>query len=200
MDKQITMGALGIAALCFLAGLTAGCLCSLWGGEAADAAVLEYLVGLTSGTVQSPSIGAAFLGQFQYPVLCFLFGLTVLGVFLIPITLMTRAFFLAFTITSCVRVFGAWNGFLLSVSMLGLPALLALPCLMVLATFGGVSSYARLMNIISKRRNPVSSPALSKEALTRLGICILAMTVAALLEIYVCPILVNAAIPLITGG
>ena len=193
-DKRPTMIVLGVLALCFLIGLIAGCLFSLWGGEPADNAAHEILTGLAEGDVYTPNLWIALWSQFQYPVICFLLGLTLLGVFLIPAAVAARGFFLAFTVTSCVRVFGAWQGLAFSLSILGLPALLTLPCLLILATYGGVSSLSLLLNTLSRGKTPPFCPMLSKAAFIRLGICALAMTAAALLEAYICPILVNWAI------
>lgn len=196
MEKQLSMTVLGVLALCFLIGLTAGCLCSLWAGEAADEAIHELLTGIAGETAQAGNLPSAFLSQFQYPIVSFLLGLTILGVFLIPATVIARGFFLAFTVTSCIRVFGAWKGFVFSLSMLGPPTLITLPCLLVLATFGGVSSLSLFRNALAGGRKPIGSPLFSKESLARLGICTCAMTAAALLEAYICPILVNTALRL----
>ena len=117
-----------------------------------------------------------------------------LGVFLIPAAVIARGFFLAFTVTSCIRVFGAAHGLLFSLSLLGLPTLLTLPCMMLLATYGGVSSLSLFLNTISRGRKPILTPVVSKAAFARLGLCIILMTAAALLETYICPILVENAI------
>ena len=200
MDKQIHSVVLGVLALCFIGGIAAGCLCSAWGGESADSAVAGYLTDITRNEFQAPEMAKAFLNQFQYPIACFLLGMTLLGVFFIPACLAARGFFLAFTVTSCMRVFGLGPGLLLAGSMLALPALISVPCMFLLGTFGGAASLSLLVNTASRGKRPAALPVFSKIAFVRLGLCLLAMTAAALMEIFVCPPLIQAALPYVLAG
>jgi hypothetical protein len=177
--------ALGVIALTFLAGLTAGCLLSVRGGEAADGAVADYLSPLVQSAVPRPPAGRVMLNTFLYPALCFALGFAIPGVALIPLTVFARGFLLSYAAASLVRVFGAAGGTFFSLSMLGLPLLLSLPCLMLLGTHGLLDSTA----LLKSARRRVGVPIDAKAGFRRFGFVLCALAAAAAVEIYLAPLL-----------
>lgn len=179
--------ALGVLALCFLAGITGGCLLSARGGAAADSAVTDYLSPLAQGVVSQPSVGRALLDAFLYPAICFVLGFAIPGVVLIPVTVTARGFFLAYAVASCARVFGAMNGVLVSFALIGLPLLLSLPCLFLLGSQGLLGSYALLRTALRTPAPPVAD----RKSFARFGVSLCALTAAAASEIFICPLLAS---------
>ncbi|MCL2081885.1 MAG: stage II sporulation protein M [Oscillospiraceae bacterium] len=199
MERENHSAILGILAICFIGGAAAGCLCSVWGGESADMAVSDYLANITQGSVVRPDLFSAVINQLQYPIICFFLGLTILGVFLIPVCFAARGFFLAFAATSCLRVFGTSSGLLLAGAMLAPGALVSVPCMFLLGTGGGASSLALFMSTVPKGQRPVSFPVVSKPILLRLGLCLIILTAGAIAETFACPWLLQAVLPQIAA-
>jgi hypothetical protein len=179
--------ALGVIALAFLAGITAGCLMSVLGGETADGAIAGHLEPFAGNSVPMPSVGTTLLNTLLYPSLCFLFGFAIPGVALIPLTVCARGFFLAYAASSCVRVFGAGLGTLFSFSLFGLPLLLSLPCLFWIGTNGLLGSYSLLGSAVKKPAVPIRG----KDHFLRFGIALCALAVSAAVEILISPMLAS---------
>ena len=182
MEKQASAVSLGITALFFLAGIVAGCLAAMRGGGEADKIAVDYLTGFAASGFAGPTYAQAFLQSFSYGLICFLFGLTLLGVLLIPAAVAARGFFLSFAAAACVRVFGA-DGLLLALALLGIGALLTVPCLFALAAQGGVTSFSLLRSALSGGVRS-TAPVFSAPAFKRLGVCMAVMTTAMLAEVF----------------
>ncbi|MCL2003369.1 MAG: stage II sporulation protein M [Oscillospiraceae bacterium] len=181
--------ALGVVAVAFLAGITGGCLLSVLGGETADGAVTEYLSPLTHGVLPQPSVSRVILNALLYPTLCFALGFAIPGVALIPAAVFARGFFLSYAVASFARVFGATDGTLFSLSLLGFPLLLSLPCLLLLGTHGLLDS----VSLLKSARRRTGALLNVKAGFTRFGIALCALALAAAAEYYLAPALAAVA-------
>jgi hypothetical protein len=147
------------------------------------------LTAFVEKAVARPPVWRVLLNTFLYPALCLVFGFAIPGVALIPLTVLTRGFLLAYTVSSCVRVFGSLSGTVLAAAMTALPLILTLPCLLLLAVQGLTLSrqlMARKKTVFWNQRN-----------LRKLGLVGVALAAAAVLEAFLCPVLAGAAVNLI---
>ncbi len=181
--------ALGVLALAFLAGIVTGCLFSSQSGSAADSAVTEYLSAFAGSAINTPSVARVLADTVLYPAVCFILGFTIPGVLLIPFTVAFRGFLVSYTVTSCVRVFGSMDGLLFSLSLLGLPLLICLPCLFLLGTNSLLSSQTLFSAAIRKTRASV----FSKRVFTQFAVTLCVTGAAAVIEWLLCPLLAGAA-------
>ncbi len=181
--------ALGVLALAFLMGIAAGCLYSLQGGDTADAAVREYLSVFAGNAIHAPSVGRVLADTVLYPAVCFVLGFTIPGVLLIPLMVAFRGFLVSYTIASCVRVFGSLDGILFSLSLLGIPLLICLPCLFLIGTHSLLDSRTLLGAAVRKTRADV----FRKNHFTRFAATLCVTAIAAAAEWLLCPLLAGLA-------
>jgi hypothetical protein len=177
--------ALGVTAVAFLAGITAGCLLAVHGGMTADQTVSDYLLPIAGNPVARPPVGRVLLNTALYPLLCFFFGFAIPGIVLIPAAVCARGFFLSYAIACFARVFGAADGTLFSLSLMGIPLLLSLPCLFWLSTHGLLSCRSLFG---SGARKPIP-PVRSREHALRFTVVLCVLAVSAAVEIFLCPLL-----------
>ena len=76
---------------------------------------------------------SALLIYFRYPLLAFLLSFASLGVLLLPLLTIAYGLFLSFSVCCFTAVFGT-GGVLLSLAVLGIRCLIALPCYFLVAT------------------------------------------------------------------
>ncbi|MDR1691727.1 MAG: stage II sporulation protein M [Oscillospiraceae bacterium] len=184
MEQKIVSAqsvALGILALAFLGGIVAGSLVQGVEGSA------DYLTAAEFGS--QPPVLRVLADTVLYPVVCFLLGLTVPGVLLIPMVVGFRGFLVSYTVASCVSAFGSLDGILLSLSLLAPPLLLCLPCLFCLGAGSLLNS--RSLFIAAVRRTKAS--ALERHALPRFAVALLVTSGAAAAEWLLCPVLAALA-------
>lgn len=131
-------------------------------------------------------LGLAFLNSFKYHVLAVLFGLSVLGVGLVPLVVLVRGFTLSFAVTSFVKVLGN-GGFLLAFYAFGIQCIITLPCLIILAS-QALTMSASLVSNGRKKIGQVMTPAF----FARLAICSLALAIAAVFEALFTPLLISS--------
>ena len=76
-----------------------------------------------------------------YPAVIFGFGLSALGIAVIPVLTAVKGFTFAFTTSVCIGLYGA-RGILLALAVTGMRNIVLLPCIMILSTDGVVTSLA----------------------------------------------------------
>ncbi len=173
----------------FLCGVVAGTVvCSNLGSNSGIGEYLDGYVALSSAKTDTGSlIGYAFFNAFKYHALIVIFGFSALGVVIVPVIVAVRGFFLSFAITSFIKVFGG-NGFALALSALGAQSLIALPCLLILAS-QAFSMSASIMS--SGLGNKKASTLLTSSVAARIGVCFAALAVSALIEAFLTPLLIS---------
>lgn len=112
----------------FALGIVGG---AVVGSRFSPADLLPELGGAASGSLAPESLAAAFESAFLFLALALFFGTTYLGVFLLPSLALVRAYSLS---CSVAALFAACQlkGLLCAFLSVGLPALAAVPCFLVL--------------------------------------------------------------------
>lgn len=125
-------------------GILAGCLCTLWMGAKETAALRSFIDGYLSLEVSGVAgrVVNELWAVFRLPLLVILLRFTVLGVLLIPCVLGAKGFLLSFAVSAFVKSY-SWKGEAAAVLLFGLPSLVELTCLLVLAVDGWVLSHRR---------------------------------------------------------
>ncbi|MDR3209219.1 MAG: stage II sporulation protein M [Oscillospiraceae bacterium] len=126
---------------------------------------------------------AAFLPNFfaaaRYPLAALFFAFSVLGVICIPALGAVRGFFLCFSISSIVRVFGA-AGIPLALTLVLPGALFAVPCLFVLSSQAFTASAQLLKSVLSGAVK--LAPPYGSGFLPRVAVCAAILAASALAE------------------
>jgi len=171
--------------VCFVIGAVTGSIAAANSGDSEQlaSAASEYaaLADLTFGVV--------LLKLLRYPAALFLSGLCVAGAVFIPIIVAVRGFFLSFAVTAFMRLFGV-PGLLYSASLFGFQCLLVLPCLMLIAAQGLLSS-SLLFSLAAGSGKKISGPIFGGPYFLRVLICFAVLLVCAAAETYLAPYLVS---------
>lgn len=150
-------------------------------GQAAMAAYLERFLYLArTGALSQPSLPELLWRSLRWPLGAVLLGFSILGLLGIPALCALRGFFFAFSVTSFALSYGH-NGLAAAFLLLGIPALLSIPALLVLAT-QSFSSACVLAGRSARRESPFG-----RDYFFRCGICALAFFASLLLECYLVP-------------
>lgn len=178
--------------LVFLAGGAAGCL-YVWLAGADGAGELrdylaDYLSLAQSGALSRP-LWELVWDELRELLLILLFSLTAIGVAVIPLVVMVRGFFLAFSVGCFCRVFGIM-GLLPGLILFGLPALLWGPALFWAAFQGMSGSQALLRRVRGDSRCALP---FGVRYWLRAGVCVALVLAGAGVEYGVVPVLLRAA-------
>lgn len=182
-----------VIAVLFIAGVLLGCVVSLHVNGEGLIVLNDYLNNITNKYNQNSSVvWMTILSTYIYPVSIFIFGFTVLGVLVIPLTVALKGFLLSFMITSFIKVFSI-QGLLYSAVIMVVPAVIMLPCMFVLATQGGFHSLALLFMYFSKGRH-MDAFILPRNYVTKFIVCLVALFFSVIYEIYLSPMFISAIV------
>jgi len=175
----------------FMLGAAAGCLSALYIQTDLDGTLVSYVDGylsLARAGNSGPLFLSALLNAFKYHAIIVVCGLSGLGIVLIPGVMAVRGFLLTYAVTTFVRVLG-YGGLLLSAGIFGAQCLIALPCLLLLGyqAFGS----ARTLFSLSTGGKKIGAPAIGRVYMLRTGLCAAALTVGAVIDAYLTPLLVS---------
>lgn len=177
-STQSTVRVLIFIALCFLIGSAAGSLVAV---NLSSKLTLSVLLDEIR-RVESNGFLPVFLNYLKYPGIVFLFGLSLTGPILIPLTTLMRAFFLSFSITSVIL--GSPSGELLAPLLrFGIKSLFSLPPLFILASQGLLSS-SYLFSLATGKGKKLSSGIFGTPYFGKAGISLAVLLAGALLEFY----------------
>jgi len=123
-------------ALFFILGITLGCALAYTLETGVNSLLFSYLTDyisyLDADNISSPSLWTTLWEILRWPLFTGLFGTTIVGKFTTPTALILRGTLLSFTISVLIRFFG-FRGFILSLAVLGIPALCSVITLFVVA-------------------------------------------------------------------
>jgi uncharacterized membrane protein SpoIIM required for sporulation len=125
--------------------------------------------------------GALFTaGKYHLAALFFAFSL--LGVVCVPIVSAVRGFFLCFSVSCVVRLFGA-DGVLLALTMLAPGALVAVPCFFIVAS----QSFSSSLRLLSCTRAPGAAlrAVYGGAFFRRVAVCAAMLCLSAALDVFV---------------
>lgn len=179
---------LGILLGRFLAGSVDGL-----GSEALNAYLGSYLDGLTAGTLETPTLPALIWEQFRWPLLTLCLSLTALGVAGLPILFCVRGFLLSFSVCAFARLLGG-AGCALAFTLFGFSGLLAVPVLFVLGVIGWRSASHKVRRVLEGGQY---KPSAEKGSHVYLCGCMAVSFLCVLLEAFVVPSLLSAAVKLL---
>lgn len=173
-----------ICAAFFLCGCIAGTFAAgtVEEGSSLYDYLSEYLEIAQSGQINTEFL-TVFVGCVKYHAAAIIFGFSLLGIVSIPLLSMVRGFFLTFSISSVVRVFGG-QGVLLSLSVFGVSSFLTLPCFLILSAQGFTASAGLCSQVFG--RGAKASFALYRDGYAaRCIICIMIVLVSAVFDRYI---------------
>lgn len=119
---------------CFVIGGVLGCLLGAFAGEVGAGETERYLrdfLALARTQEISWTLPAVLWNRGRWLLCCGLFGLSAVGIVILPVLFGVRGFLLAFGVSCFVRAFGA-VGLLPAVLLFGIPALLWAPGFLML--------------------------------------------------------------------
>ena len=183
---------LAILSAFLLCGIVAGAVTASYIGGDSGETLTEYMSRYVTAFGQGENpltlLPATIWSTYKYPLCAFLFGFTVLGVLLIPGTVVLRGFFLAFSVGSMVKLFGM-PGLWLAFSIFGIQTFIGLPCLLIISAQGFVAarSFARMM---SGGKRVMIGSVFPRGYFVLFSVCMIALLVVVLLELFVTPKLV----------
>ena len=178
--------------LLFLAGGIAGCLfaglADREGAEGLRDYLIDYLSLVRDGGLFR-ALWPVVWGEMRYLLAVLLLSVTAIGVAAIPMVLLVRGFFFAFSVGCFCRVFGA-AGLIPGLVLFGLPALLWGPSLFLAAFQGMAGAQALMRRVVGESRCALP---FSPRYWVRAGICGALMLACAGVEYAVVPVLLRAA-------
>ena len=150
-----------------------------------------FLSLFVTGANTEPDFFTALIDVLKYNLVAIIFGISLLGIFFIPVLTAVRGFFLCFSISTIVRVVGG-KGIGLALAIFGANTLLTIPCFFVLSVYAFTASSYIFRNTVSKAPKPAAS-SLSSRSFVHCGICLAVLIISALIECFVTPHLISFA-------
>lgn len=183
--------ALAVTAAFFTLGGVVGCMLAFRTTDAGVKTMSAYVEGFLSvvkaGKIEVPTFLELLWQNLRWHLLAILFGLSVLGILLIPLLTTVRGFFLAYAIALFARAYGG-KGLTLAFLLLGFPALLAVPALFLLSV-QSFSTACRLTRGAVKRET-----SFHREYIFRCAVCVAAVGLGSVIEQYAVPALMTGAV------
>lgn len=149
-------------------------------GESLRQYISSYVAQVSGETLGKPEFLSALFGACKYHLIAIFLGFSILGVICIPLLSAIRGFFLCFSISAFVRLFGS-SGILLALSVFGTGTLITVPCYFILAVSSFSASLYLFRMILANGGRGALSPFGSK-FFVRCGICFIILVLSALIE------------------
>lgn len=134
-ESHKRVGNLLLIAFCFALGVAAGQI--LANHLSADSAeeMNRYLSSYLSldRSISGEAVLSALMIYYRYPLLAFLFSFSWLGIVFLPILAIVCGFFLSFSVSAFIAVYGS-HGILLTIAILGIRCLFTIPCFLILSS------------------------------------------------------------------
>jgi stage II sporulation protein M len=180
----------------FLSGVVLGQVLSSCVPDAVSYELTQYLEDFLLVSEQADITAqmalSTLLIYFRYPLLVFLFGLTALGILLIPTVSVIYGFFLSFSVSCFTAVFGG-DGVLLAFSVLGLRCLITLPCYFLIAVPAFQKASLRAASLF-RRGNRTQSIQKSPNQWLRLWVVVLILLSGSVAELFCTPQLLRVVL------
>ena len=157
--------------------------------SAAGKVILEYVSLLQNGSRSVPGFLSTYFSLVKYHLAAAAFGMSVIGVVLIPALTVFRGFAISFSIAVLARAFPD-SGVLFSIASFGITALFSVPTFLMQSSFAFSSSVKMGMSL----KYGISKPVLfrlGREYFLPVGICLLILVIPAILEMYLVPWVVS---------
>lgn len=186
---------LAVLSAFFLCGAVAGCITAASVDSASGQNLSGYIGNYVKEIDSMPEYGLllknTLINYFKYPVIVFFLGFTALGVFCVPAAVCVRGFFISFSVTSIIRLFG-YKGMILALAMFGFSSLISVSCLMIISSFALCAAMCFFRIMLGKKKY-ISGGILPSGFFIVSGICGAVLLVSAALDAYITPGLITIA-------
>ena len=136
LSKNTCTLSLGVMIIFLLCGGVAGCLFAVSAHYSANFISFQNdIVSVIKNGADTYSFWNTYLNLTKYPIIVFFLSFTVFGYAVIPIIVSLKSFFLTFSISTILQLYGT-KSFLLSVSIFGIQTFISIPVLLLMATLG----------------------------------------------------------------
>ena len=186
-------GSLVLCSLFLACGCIGGTMAAMYVDVSAQGTagkvILEYVSLLQDGSRSVPGFLSTYLSMVKYHLVVAVFGMSVIGIVLIPALSVFRGFALSFSIAVLARVYPD-SGVLFSIASFGITALFSIPTFLVLSSLALSSSVKMGMSF----KYGISKPVLfrlGREYFFPVGICLLILIIPTILEMYLVPWVVS---------
>lgn len=127
---------LAVTVIFLLCGGVAGCIFSLSAHNSSNLLSFQSdIISVVKNEINSYSFWSTYFNLIKYPFIIFLLSFTAFGSVLIPVIISLKSFFLTFSISTVLQLYGI-EKFYLSVSMFGIQTFLSIPILLLIAALG----------------------------------------------------------------
>ncbi len=194
IPKSISSLNLAIMVIFLLCGGVAGCIFALSAKHSPDLLSFQCdIVSVVKNEVDAYSFWSTYFNLAKYPCIIFLLSFTVFGYAVIPIIISLKSFFLTFSISTVLQLYGV-KRFFLSVSMFGIQTFLSIPTLLLIAALG--VEISKCFSIFLKNRK--GNPSIKDKLIARYVIVFIALLFLLLLftflDITITPLLVSLSL------
>ena len=200
VPEERILPALTVLSISFLLGGLAGCILSTFvqgeGQESLQAYLENFLRLAETGEVSAPKLATQLWDLLRWPLLALLLGFTALGVLGLPLLFAARGFFLAFSISAFVQMFGS-AGCLLAFLLFGIGGGISISALFVLGVQSMTASRCLASRFLGEGKAP--SP-YGKAYFLRWGGCAAALCVCLCLERFAVPAFISGLAGVILVG
>ncbi|NLA86338.1 MAG: hypothetical protein GX847_03455, partial [Clostridiales bacterium] len=148
-------------------------------GTALNEYISGYLSFFLTDASAEVSLFSAVASNFKYHLLALFLGFSILGVVSIPFLSAVRGFFLSFSVSAVIKLFGS-RGILLALSIFGINTLITIPCFFVLSVSAFSASLYILRLVFAKNLKNTVSP-FNRRFFVNCGICLIVLMISALI-------------------
>ena len=136
LQKSDSLRTFSVMVIFLLCGGVAGCILALYAPHTPDSIFFRSdIVSAVQNEIDAYSFWSTYFNLIKYPFVIFLLSFTIFGYALIPLMISLKSFFLTFSISTILQLYGTKRLFL-PLSLFGIQTFLSIPALLLIATFG----------------------------------------------------------------
>lgn len=194
LQKSTNPFSFTIIVIFLLCGGVAGCILALYAQHSPDSLFFSRdIVSVVQNQVGEYSFWSTYLNSVKYPLIIFLLSFTAFGYAVIPLMVFLKSFFLTFSISIVLQLYGI-NRFFLSLAMFGIQAFLSIPILLLTACFGIEISKCFSAFLNRKKGNSVKNDKTIIKYVIVFAVLMFFMLLSTFLDITITPLLVSLSL------
>lgn len=194
ISKSTGSLSMALMVIFLLCGGIAGCIFSLSAQQSSELLFFQSdIVSLAKNEVTVFSFWSTYFNLTKYLFIIFLLSFTVFGYIIIPIIVSLKSFFLTFSISTVLQLYGI-KCFFLSMSMFGIQAFLSIPTLLLTAASGVEISKCFSVFLKNPNGNNTNKNKLILKYVIVFFTLMLALLLFTFLDITVTPLLVSLSL------
>lgn len=180
-----------ILLLFLLLGTVIGMILTKQTGEGSALSSFENDINeIVQNGVGEYSLIKTFFNATKFPLAIFLLGFTVFGVFFAPLVVCVKGCLLSMSVSAIINSFGA-KGFILALSMFGIQALAAIPCIIILSSYSMEVSKGFLSAFNKFKKNSLKTRPQTSSFVILFFVVVFILFLFSLLDVTVTPKLVS---------